>query len=88
MPDLIRILDIARRALNAHQSTMSTASHNIANANTEGYSRTLRIDSKMLAQAESDDPSVNKQQAAEDLRRIVATIGKPGRENKYDVLCQ
>lgn len=39
MPALIRMLDIARRALNAHQNAMGTASHNIANANTEGYSR-------------------------------------------------
>lgn len=39
MPDLIRILDIARRALQAHQSAMNAASNNIANVNTEGYSR-------------------------------------------------
>ncbi|MFQ5754454.1 MAG: flagellar hook-associated protein FlgK, partial [bacterium] len=39
MPDLIRILDIARRALSAHQNAMNTASNNIANANTEGFSR-------------------------------------------------
>ena len=40
--------------------------------------RTLRIDSKMLADAESEDPSKNRTQAAEDLRQIVATIGKRG----------
>ena len=39
MPDLMRILDIARQALNAHQNAMSTASNNIANVNTVGYSR-------------------------------------------------
>lgn len=39
MSDLIRILDIARRALHAHQSAMNTAGNNIANVNTEGYSR-------------------------------------------------
>jgi len=39
MSDLIRILDIARRALHAHQSAMNTASNNIANVNTIGYSR-------------------------------------------------
>ncbi|MFQ5770967.1 MAG: flagellar hook-associated protein FlgK, partial [bacterium] len=39
MPDLIRILDIARRALSAHQNAMNTASNNLANANTEGFSR-------------------------------------------------
>ena len=41
--------------------------------------RTLRIDSKMLADAESEDPGKNKAHAAEDLRQIVATIGKPGK---------
>ncbi len=41
--------------------------------------RTLRIDSKMLADAESDETGKNKAQAAEDLRQIVATIGKPGK---------
>ena len=33
----------------------------------------------MLADAESEDPGKNKAQAAEDLRQIVATIGKPGK---------
>ncbi len=47
-------------------------------SNTENNSRTLRIDSKMLAEAESEDPQKNRTQAAEDLRRVVATIGKPG----------
>ena len=47
-------------------------------SNTESNSRTLRIDSKMLAAAESEDPQKNRTQAAEDLRRVVATIGKPG----------
>ena len=47
-------------------------------SNTESNSRTLRIDSKILAAAESEDPRKNKTQAAEDLRRVVATIGKPG----------
>ena len=47
-------------------------------SNNEGISRTLRIDSKKLAEAESEDPQKNRTQAAEDLRRVVATIGKPG----------
>ena len=46
-------------------------------SNTESNSRTLRIDSKMLDAAESEDPQKNKTQAAEDLRQVVATIGKP-----------
>ena len=47
-------------------------------SNTESISRTLRIDSKKLAEAESEDPQKNRTQAAEDLRQVVATIGKPG----------
>lgn len=47
-------------------------------ANQDGVLRTLRIDSKMLAEAENADPSKNRTQAAEELRRIVATIGKKG----------
>ena len=47
-------------------------------SNGEGITRTLRIDSKMLKEAESEDPNRNRSQAAEDLRQIVATIGKRG----------
>ena len=47
-------------------------------SNSEVTSRTLRIDSKMLVEAESEDPQKNRMQVAEDLRRVVATIGKPG----------
>ena len=40
--------------------------------------RTVRIDSKLLDQAESDDPNVKNREAAEELRRIVATVGRVG----------
>ena len=39
---------------------------------------TLRIDSKLLAAAESHDPKATKKEAAEELRKIVSTIGTPG----------
>ena len=48
-------------------------------SNDKDVLRTLRIDSKMLADAESEETGKNKAQAAEDLRQIVATIGKPGK---------
>ena len=48
-------------------------------SNEQDLMRTLRIDSKMLADAESEETGKNKAQAAEDLRQIVATIGKPGK---------
>ena len=47
-------------------------------SNTAVARRTLRIDSKLLAAAESDDPAKNRDDAAEELRKIVATVGKPG----------
>lgn len=47
-------------------------------SNREGVRRTLRIDSRLLAEAESDDPTATKSEAAEELRRIVDTVGKPG----------
>ena len=46
--------------------------------NEEGAEVTLRIDSKLLAAAESDDPKATRKDAAEELRRIVSTVGAPG----------
>ena len=45
-------------------------------SNEEGVLRTLRIDSKKLAEAESADSTKKGSEAAEELRQIVATIGK------------
>lgn len=52
-------------------------------SNREGFTPTIRIDSKLLAQAEAQhvaggDPNVSKVEAAEQLRRVVATVGKKG----------
>lgn len=44
---------------------------------------TLRIDSNLLAQAESEDPKSTKKDAAEELRKIVATVGKPGEPGEH-----
>ena len=41
--------------------------------------RTLRIDSKLLAEAESGKDGRNGGNGAEELRRIVDTVGKPGK---------
>ncbi len=40
---------------------------------------TLRIDSKLLAEAESEDPNATRERAAAELREVLATVGKPGR---------
>jgi type III restriction enzyme len=47
-------------------------------ANREGFTPTIRIDSKLLTQAESGDPNVTRNDAAEQLRKIVATVGVKG----------
>lgn len=47
-------------------------------ANREGFRPTLRIDSKLLAEAEAEDAKTSRKDAAETLRRIVDTVGKPG----------
>jgi type III restriction enzyme len=48
-------------------------------SNDENRRATLRIDSKLLAEAESENPNANRHEAAEALREIVATVGKPGK---------
>ncbi len=52
-------------------------------SNTPTQKRTIRIDSKLLAEAESDDPKKKKQDLAEELRRVVATVGKQGEPGEY-----
>lgn len=47
-------------------------------ANTPTYRRTVRIDTKLLAEAESREEGQSRQDAAEQLRQIVATVGKLG----------
>ena len=47
-------------------------------SNTKGNEVTIRIDTGLLAIAESEDPNATRKEAAEDLRRIVSTVGKPG----------
>ena len=46
--------------------------------NQGGAEVTLRIDSKLLEAAESGDPTATRKDAAEELRKIVSTIGRPG----------
>jgi hypothetical protein len=46
--------------------------------NTPDQKRTIRIDSKLLAEAEGFARDKSRQEAGEELRRVVATVGKPG----------
>ena len=54
--------------------------------NREGDTVTLRIDSKLLEAAESDDPTATQKEAAEELRQIVSTVGRAG-EPGGDIRC-
>ena len=47
-------------------------------SNRETRTRTMRIDSRLLADAELGKASGSRKQAAEDLRRMVDTVGKQG----------
>ena len=51
--------------------------------NGSGAEVTLRIDSKLLAAAESEDPRTTRKDAAEELRKIVSTVGKPGEPGEH-----
>lgn len=44
----------------------------------KGAEVTLRIDSDLLCVAESEDPKATRKEAAEELRKIVSTVGRPG----------
>ncbi|MBN1423939.1 DEAD/DEAH box helicase family protein [Candidatus Fermentibacteria bacterium] len=54
--------------------------------NENGRLFTIRIDSKQLEKVESEDPNASKDQAAQELRGIVNTVGKPGKSGQ-DVRC-
>lgn len=57
-------------------------------SNTATFKPTVRIDSKLLAEAEASDvpgadPNISQQDAAEQLRQIVATVGQPGKPGEH-----
>jgi type III restriction enzyme len=52
-------------------------------SNTPTRKYTVRIDTKLLAEAESEDPNKTKKDAGEELRRIIATVGKPGEPGEF-----
>jgi len=45
-------------------------------ANGPDLKRTIRIDTDLLAKAESDENNKSKKEFAEELRKVVATVGK------------
>ena len=52
-------------------------------SNTPEQKRTIRIDTKVLKDAESEDPKKRKRGAAEEIRQIVATVGKAGQPGEH-----
>ena len=46
--------------------------------NTKDRKHSIRIDVEMLRKAESDDPAITKQKAEQELRKVIATVGKKG----------
>ncbi len=52
-------------------------------SNTPTAKRTIRIDTKLLAEAESDDPNKSRQVMAEELRHVIATVGKKGQAGEH-----
>jgi type III restriction enzyme len=52
-------------------------------SNIPAEKRTIRIDTKLLAEAESEDPNKKRRDIAEELRRVVATVGKPGQPGEH-----
>lgn len=51
--------------------------------NTATVKHTIRIDTDLLSKAESEDPTVSRKDAAEALRRVVATVGKRGEPGEH-----
>ena len=51
--------------------------------NRPGREVTLRIDSALLAAAESEDPNATRKEAAEELRRIVSSVGRVGAPGEH-----
>jgi len=51
--------------------------------NTAAMKHTIRIDTDLLSKAESEDPTLSRKDAAEALRRVVATVGKRGEPGEH-----
>ena len=51
--------------------------------NTAQCKYTIRIDSDLLRKAETLDPEKSKKDAAEKLRQVVASVGKPGQPGEF-----
>lgn len=76
--------EVSKRGKKKRRVAYGPSSLGEAFANTEQRRATLRIDSKLLAEAET--ATGGRREAAEELRKIVATVGKKG-ESGEQVRC-
>ena len=51
--------------------------------NSHGVTHTIQFDSKVLDAVDGDDPTKSRNQAADELREVVATIGKKGKPGAH-----
>ncbi len=86
-PTMIVICNDTKMAevLEAHIGRKGEAGPELQNP-LDGSTRTVRIDSRLLADAEARDDALSATDFAEQLRQIVATVGKEG-EPGQDVRC-
>lgn len=52
-------------------------------SNTRDRRYTVRIDSRLLKESEIEDPGKTREQAGDELRRIIDTVGKRGQPGEY-----
>ena len=79
-PAMIVVCDSTRMAevLEAHVGRNGAAGPDLQNPTGTGPAVTVRIDSRLLADAEAREESETATDAAERLRRVVASVGKEG----------
>jgi type III restriction enzyme len=79
-PAMIIVCNDTRMAevLDAHIGAKGEAGPELQNPAGAGSSRTVRIDSKLLREAEARDDAGRRNDAEEQLRKIVASVGKEG----------
>jgi type III restriction enzyme len=87
-PVMIIICSDTRMAevLELHIADKGEADAELRNIKGSGPERTIRIDSKLLADAEAREESENANDAAERIRRVVATVGQIGQPGQ-DIRC-
>lgn len=78
-PAMIVVCDNTDLAKEVHDTIATTGLSFAELKNTDDFTPTLRIDTKLLADAEARDQGQSKKDVAEQLREIVATVGKIGK---------